>query len=163
MEKRSEQRKNIRYGSEKELRVDFYYNVETPINFKKTDGAQQKECKYTGVSRNFSTHGVCFKSDVQLKRGDHLSLEVYLPLQDDPVSMEGAVCWSKCSDKNVASNGFITGVQLDLIEGKDVEETIYHDETYDVDWSEVLESVLGRYRVLVEDNKNTLKKSEVED
>ena len=151
MSEPSEQRSDKRYVPRDKYRVDFYYNLETKVEFVSADEKESKVGKHTGLSKNFSVRGMCFMSDVQLHRGDHLSLQVYIPLQDKPICMEGEVCWS---DKRQAEGGqaaYNTGVMLNSVEGKSVEETIYHDERYDVDWSEVLESVLGRYRILAQE------------
>ena len=146
--KTSENRQHKRYVPEKEMRVDFYYDVQTKVEFEQDE--EKKPQRHEGISKNISTHGLCFASDVQLKRGEHLNLEVHIPLQDKPVSMEGRVCWS---EHKGAGDRYDTGVEIESVEGKEVEQTIYHDETYDVDWSEVLESVLGQYRILAQQER----------
>lgn len=149
----SEKRQHTRYQPEENLRVDFYYEVETKVKIEKKESYQRFTPKHSGMSKNFSVHGMCFASSLKLNRGDNLYLEVFLPLGNKPIKMEGRVCWSEGSGRT--SQQYNTGVEIISVEGKDVDETVYHDETYGVDWSEVLESVLGQYRVLAQQEKES--------
>ncbi len=146
MVKATEKRQRKRYVPKKNVRVDFYYPVKTKVEFEQDEKSTEEHSKHQGMSKNFSTHGMCFNSDVCLNRGEHLNLEVYIPLREEPICMEGRVCWSDEEQKD----SFDTGVEILSVEGKNVDDTVYHDEVYDVDWSEVLESVLGQFRILAQ-------------
>lgn len=148
----SEKRHHIRYQPKSNLRIDFYYDVETKVAIEKKETGLDKACKYSGISRNFSVHGMCFASSMNLQRGEHLNLEVFLPLEHTPIKMEGRVCWSEESRRT--ANQFNTGVEIFSVEGKNVDDTVYHDDTYNIEWSEVLESVLGKYRILAQQQKD---------
>ena len=132
---------------------DFCYDVKADLEFECVSNCLVEKINYKGVIKNFSVCGMCFNSDMCLPKGQRLILKCYLFVEDKPISMEGQVCWS---NKRNLKHGqmYDTGVKLISVEGKGVEETIYHDAKYDVDWSEVLEVVLGHYRILVQSRKD---------
>ena len=150
MDKYIEKRKYERFDTE--VKIHFYvpYDLKTKVNFeiKQTPPAASKK-KYEGVSRNISAGGICFSSSKKLEKGDGLILEVYLPQTQKPILMEGKVCWSQASRNNLPSvEQFDSGVQLTLVNGKSVEESIYFDHAHQVIWSAVLEMVLGSFSKL---------------
>ena len=70
------------------------------------------------VSKNLSVEGICFKCVKKLKPGTVLKLDVFLPNQERPLSLEGKVIWQGSifqEDKKV----FETGVNLFTLDKDD--------------------------------------------
>jgi len=159
--KNQEKRKYERYKTDLEIYFDFVYDLETKVKFELIDKEEEKVLseKYSAISRNVSVGGLCFAAHEKVNQGDLLHLEVYLPSAEDPVHMRGEVEWCKpvsASHGDPASKekkdrlAFEVGVKLVSVNKELVRESIYHDEVYDVDWSVVLESIFGNYRLLME-------------
>ncbi len=150
-------RRHLRYAIERQVCFDFAYDMETSVMFQ-VAREQRAKRKYRGVSRNVSAEGLCFVSNKKLDRGDRLDLEVYLPGQEQAIVMSGEVQWCEPTDRASLAvsrrRPFQTGVQLVSVEGKPVRESIYFDATYQVAWSTVLESVLGKFRVLMQQRRD---------
>lgn len=150
-----EKRKYERYGTELKLYFDRSFEVETKVKYQLLDKAKEKPLsrKYPALSKNVSAEGLSFVASQQLKKGDYLNLEVYLPTATEPVRMEGEVRWSRplAEDKREGPL-FQTGVLLKKVNGETVDKTIYFDQEYRVSWSNVLESVLGKFKNLAKKN-----------
>lgn len=158
--RKDERRKAERYRTEVEIYFDFAYDIETKVKFELIDRQKEKALsrKYSAVSRNVSIEGLCFVSRKKVEQGDLLHLEVYLPAASEPIHMKGEVKWCRPvppspdaspEDKKIQCS-FETGVKLMLVNGEPVHKSIHHDQAYGVDWSIVLESVFGSYRMLME-------------
>ncbi|MDD5355832.1 MAG: PilZ domain-containing protein, partial [Candidatus Omnitrophica bacterium] len=103
------------------------------------------------MSKNISAEGLCFISDRQLKKGDRLYLELYLPKREQPIRMEGQVRWSQAaSAEEKENNKFETGVKLTVVEGRSVMTSIHYDEANHLVWSITLESIFGNFRKLAQ-------------
>lgn len=149
-----EQRKFQRFSAERPVSFDFAYDFESAVAVEPltVDGASLPMVKYNAVTKNVSLEGLCFRSEHELRRGDLLNLEVFIPGDHRPVRLLGEVRWTFPAQLEESAVGprFESGVVLRTIEGKGVRETIRFDEDYHVYWSDVLESILGRFRVLQE-------------
>ncbi|VAX37036.1 hypothetical protein MNBD_UNCLBAC01-1562 [hydrothermal vent metagenome] len=160
MKTENEHRVTLRYESQRRVSFDFVYDMEAKLKFQKLDEdkVSQHRAKYLGLSKNVSTEGLCFISGKKLNKGDHINLEVYLPGDTEQIHMEGEVKWCDYAQGLTAETSenqqFDTGVKLVSIEGRSVQETVYFDETYQVEWSTVLESILGKFRIMMQNKKN---------
>jgi len=148
---REERRKNKRYNTEVKLYFDLAYNLKTKVKFQVVSppDSTKSSKQYSAVSKNISIEGLGFVSHKQLKTGDFLHIEVYLPTSNDPIHMEGEVRWSKSDEQESDSSEFETGVQVMTVNGESVKETLHRDKTYNVDWSIVLESIFDNYKILM--------------
>ena len=161
----NEKRKQKRYEAEQKIYFDFSYPMETKMRFQVSDNINKSHSKrkYLALSRNVSSEGLCFVSQKKLKKGSFLDLEVFLPGDQEKIHMEGEVKWCDCAQENplneLENQQFDTGVKLVSVEGKPVQETIHFDEIYQVEWSTVLEAILGKFRILMQ---NKHKKEETE-
>lgn len=155
MDQSPEKRKYERYDTELKLYFDRAFEVETKVKYQLLDKQNDKPLsrKYAALSKNVSAEGLSFLASQQLKHGDYLHLEVYLPTATKPVHMEGEVRWSNpmAADKREGPM-FQTGVLLKKVNGKMVDKTIHFDKEYCVNWSNVLESVLGNFKDLAKKN-----------
>lgn len=145
MTNNNEKRKAPRYDAARDVAYSFAYPFESPVEL--TSGEPKAAQKFKALTENVSIEGLCFKTDHILKQGDILTLDVYVPGDDKPVHMHGRVCWS-CPEKGSSPQVYKTGVMLTDVEGAPVSETIRFDEQYHVYWSSVLESIIGKFRIL---------------
>ena len=143
---RPDKRQAPRYDKELQLKFDFSYNATTELKYEVEEDRRQK---YTAVSKNIGATGLCLTSPHPLKKGQHLHLEVYLPKGREPIHMDGEVCW--CSSSGNAQAMFDAGIKLATVEGEAVDATVYLDEENHVLWSNVLESIFGTFRKLVQE------------
>ena len=135
-----------------ETQVKVYFNVDYKFQAKVEyqlvgkDKERFLSRRYFGLSRNVSSEGLCFVSNKKLQKEDILSLEVYLPGDDDhPIYMLGEVRWSEeVKGEKDSSQKFTTGVKLLTVNDKPVAPSIYFDETNKAFWSPVLESIFGK-------------------
>lgn len=144
-----EKRKSNRYDTELKLYFSFAYDVRTKVEYQLLDKKNKKilSPKYPALSQNVSAEGLSFIAGRQLKEDDYLDLEVYLPAAAQPVRMEGEVRWSKIIARGKRDEeSFQTGVVLKKVNGQSVQETIHFDKEYNVNWSIVLESILGKFK-----------------
>ncbi len=151
MEGASEERRRFeRYDTSAEIYFRVTYDVKTKIRYKLLDKEDETAYrKYLAIGRNVSVQGIAFTSFKQLNQGDKLHLEVYLPGSKEPVHMDGEVRWSKGLDPDQEMNNqFVTGVRILDVMGRNVDETVRLDEKTNVQWSIVLESILGQFRRL---------------
>ena len=155
MSQSPEKRKFERYDTELRIYFDRGFEVETKVKYQLLDKQKEKPIsrKYAALSKNVSAQGLSFVSSQQLKPGDLLQIEVFLPTATQPVRMEGEVRWSN-SVKSPKTQGplFQTGVLLKTVNGQPVDKTLHFDKEYQVNWSNVLESVLGNFKDLAKKN-----------
>jgi hypothetical protein len=156
-EQNQERRKYKRYNTEVKIYFDFSFDLQTKVHYEVIDKKKKKPLpgKYTAISRNISVEGICIVSDRELKKGDDLQMELYLPSSNKPILMQGTVKWCSPSkppeeikDKNEKLQ-YLAGVLVSTVNGESVPDSIYYDEEYKVDWSRVLESVFGNYKLLM--------------
>lgn len=155
-EKRNK-RKYKRYNTEAKIYFDFAYDLETKVKFEFVDGKKRLKKQYLAVSRNISAEGLCFVSHKDVEIKDRLYMELYLPNAVEPIPMTGEVKW--CDPVSESSTYVLgdkknkqmyhIGVILALVNGKPVNESVHFDKEYGVDWSVVLESVFGSYKMLM--------------
>lgn len=162
-----EKRKYKRYNTEARIYFDYAYDLETKVKFEIVSQKQLKNSKkkYLAVSRNISAEGLCFVSHKGVDKGDQLFLELYLPNSVDPINMSGEVKWcdsvagssTYVMDDKENKPMFHVGVILSHVGEEPVRESIHFDKEYGVNWSVVLESVFGSYKMLMGEkykNKN---------
>ena len=152
-------RKYKRYNTEARIYFDFAYDLETKVKFELVEEKkkQKPKKKYLAVSRNISAEGLCFVSHKDVKERDKLYMEIYLPSAVEPIHMSGEVKWcdpvSESStyvlDDKTNKPMYHIGVVLSLVGGDPVSDSIHFDKEYGVNWSVVLESVFGSYKMLM--------------
>ena len=146
-----ERRKYKRYDTDAKIYFTVNYEVNTKLEFQVVDrrnGTVESQ-KHPAVGRNISAAGMGFSSAKALAKGDILHLEVFIPGKTEQIQMIGEVRWSQENKKTrKPEEKFDTGIQLISVNGKAVADSIFFDETHKVIWSNVLESVLGSFRVL---------------
>ncbi|MBF0618570.1 MAG: PilZ domain-containing protein [Candidatus Omnitrophica bacterium] len=141
-------RKHQRYETDVKVAFHVPYDFRTELGFKVGPEAGPG-LKYLGFSKNISVQGLCFESNKELKSGDLLWLELHLPKQKEVIYMQGEVRWCHLVEANgVTPKIFLTGVDVTKVDGADIEQTVYYDQKYKVDWSELLERVLGGFAKL---------------
>ena len=139
-----ERRKHGRYDTELEVAFKVAYHLKTIVKFWMAGDGKSATQKYSAVSRNISTEGLCFVSAQKLETGDILLLEVYSPTRKEAIVMKGEVRWSQVNPAVRSDHPqYNTGIQLLTIRGKSVRSTIYHDAQNKVTWSGVLEAIFG--------------------
>jgi hypothetical protein len=150
---KKENRKNTRYATAVKVYFHFPYELESKVDYRLTDKDHKEQLSptYSGLSKNVSAEGLCFNSGQELKKNDNLHIELQLPGDKSYVSMEGVVRWCLPAQKRP---GYDTGVQLQSVNGKSIRESIYFDEKYQVEWSALLEAILGKFRVLAQKRKH---------
>lgn len=159
----SERRKHHRYDTEAQVYFRINYDLVTKVKFQLFDKLKKIfiHRKYMGLTRNVSCSGLGFVCDRKLNIGDLLKLEVFLPGVPAPVLMDGEVRW--CRENSARSNAtsrigighYEVGIKLNKVNDQTVAETIYFDNTYQVEWSIALESLLGNYRIFAQKNQKS--------
>ncbi|MDP1853020.1 MAG: PilZ domain-containing protein [Candidatus Omnitrophota bacterium] len=155
MQIKKERRKYLRYNTEVKIYFHVNYDLKTKVRFQVLDEKESMllSKKYPALSRDVSAEGLRFNSGKELKKGNSLYLEVYLPRKKRPVRMTGQVRWSKkVLGSGSGKNKFDTGVKLLTVSGKPVSNSIYFDNESRVIWSTVLDSVFGSFRKLMQKN-----------
>ena len=146
----ADRRRYARY--ETDLRIQYFvtFDIKTQIRFKVKNKSKRgfPSTKYSAISRNISAEGLSFQSKKKLQRGDILSLEVYVPSAQQPISMIGEVRWS-CLKKDTKTRVYDTGILLTQVEGQNVETSIIIDPVHHLAWSIVLETVFGEFKHIV--------------
>ena len=153
-----DKRKYKRYNTEVKIYFDFAYDLETKVEFEviKEDGTQKSHKKYLAVSKNISAEGLSFISYKSLREADLLYLELFLPSAKVPIHMKGEVKW--CSPIEISPSSvsgkqekqkYNVGIKLTHVDGQLVQESVHFDKEYEVNWSVVLESVFGSYKLLM--------------
>jgi hypothetical protein len=146
-----EKRVSERFDTEVQVYYKFEYDIKTKVKYQNLQ--ENKDDKRLAYSKNVSVAGLCFSSDQELECGDKLYIEVFLPGVNDPIPMEGLVKWSRHTEGD-PQGYFSSGIHLVSVRGIPVKDTIYYDETYRVEWSNVLEEVLGSYRIIAQQRKD---------
>lgn len=155
-----ERRLYTRYDTSMKIFFRVSYDINTKVKFQLMEGGDTDSHarKYSGISRNISVEGLCFSSHKKLDPGDKLHIEIYLPGQRIPVTMEGEARWSRPLGKNAgARKNIFTGVRLLSVNGRKVAGTIHYDSEHKLIWSSVLDSIFGSYNKFVK----KIKKQEV--
>ena len=145
MEHMDNQRSHRRYITKPKEPVHFAYDVTTALDFQvrnKEDKDALSE-KHFAMMKNVSVVGLCFESSDEVNDGDGVHLEVHFPGTDECVDMEGKIRWI---EKH--GNRFDAGVELETVAGKNVAETVHFDDLYQIEWSEVLETVFGKFKII---------------
>lgn len=146
----ADRRRHTRY--ETDLKIQFFvsFDIKTQIQFKIKHKAKKdfSGTKYDAISRNISAEGLAFISSKKLQKGDILSLELYVPSAEKPISMVGEVrwCWPT---KDTKGKDYETGILLNEVEGQRVENTIVVDPAHRIAWSIVLETVFGEFKYIM--------------
>jgi len=159
-EKNQDKRKSKRYNTEIEVYFDFAYDLETKIKFELIDKEKEKSLSklYQAISRNISAEGLSFVSHQNVEPGNFLHMELYLPSTKDPIHMTGEVKWSKIASSSYEQYGlksekdeaiYQVGIRLASVNNKPVLKSVHFDTEYEVNWSVVLESVFGNYKMLM--------------
>jgi hypothetical protein len=159
----SERRQHHRYDTEAKVYFRINYDLVTKVTYQIFDKIKKMfvNRKYMGLTRNVSCSGLGFVCDRKLNTGDLLKLDVYLPGIADPVSMDAEVRWCH-ENKNYPDANFKdeigrfeVGVKLQKVNGQPIAETVHFDNTYQVEWSIALESLLGNYRIFAQKNQKS--------
>lgn len=161
-------RKYKRYNTEAKIYFDFSYDLETKVEFELIEDKKKEKSrkKHLAVSRNISAEGLCFVSHKFVKEEDLLYMEVYLPNVVEPIHMNGKVKWCDAVsgssmhvlDDKKNKQMYHIGVILSFVEGDSVSDSIHFDEEYGVNWSVVLESIFGSYKMLMSERHKKNKK-----
>lgn len=145
----NEKRKCVRLEPQTGNQLNFVYDFESSIQIELNEPNNEQKHIYKGIAKNISADGICIHSDYQLNIGKTVEIEYFLPGEEKSIHMKGEVRWSKIiSDAVEDTSGFDAGLRLISVEGESVQQSIYFDDEYHVYWSNVLESVLGRYRIM---------------
>jgi len=157
-DKEENKRKFKRYSTEIEVYFDFAYELETKIKFEFIDKDKSVSKLYQAISRNISVEGLSLVSHKKVKPGDKLHMELYLPNTKNPIHMTGEVKWCRNAPSSYEQYGlqgkknqniYQAGVQLVSVNNEPVPDSVHFDKEYEVNWSVVLESVFGNYKMLM--------------
>lgn len=151
-----ERRKYERYDLETKVHFYVTYNLKTKVSFRVIDGGKCAAIakKYFGLTRNISAEGIRFASVANLRKGDKLFLEVYLPGMEKPIPMTGQVRWSRqIVPVRKDRCKFDTGVKILTVKNKRVAPTIHFEEHRLVHWSIVLDTVFGEFHKFLHKKK----------
>lgn len=90
IQKKSEKRKYARL------------DLKTEINLSVMDVSKEKIVakRIKADGKDIAVHGIRFATNKKLKKGDIVSMEIFLPDRESPVYVEGEVRWTKQSSKN---------------------------------------------------------------
>jgi len=144
-------RKYPRYNTEMEVYFKVRYDINIRVEFRVIEGQHEGDIasKHFGLCNNVSVEGLLVVSKKHLAKDDLLMLEVYAPIMKSPVRMEGQVRWSeKCPGPIKEHDMFYTGIQVVMVNGKTVIDSIYFDRKHQVIWSVILESLFGNFDTL---------------
>lgn len=145
MEYMDNKRGHRRYITKPKEEVHFAYDVTTALDFqiRNKDNQDALSEKHFAMMKNVSVVGLCFESDDEVHSGDGVYLEVHFPGTDECIDMEGKVKWIQKHD-----NRFDAGIELYTVGGKRVAESVHFDDLYQIEWSEVLETVFGKFKII---------------
>lgn len=142
-----EQRKHLRFDTDVKIHFHVPYDLRTEVDFTLAEKPPLE--RYIGFSKNISAYGLCFETNKELKAGVHLWLELHLPESQEIIYMQGDTRWCQlCVLAPDKPKMFLIGVEVQQVDGIDVEKTVYFDQKYGVMWSELLDRVLGSYAQL---------------
>lgn len=140
-------RRHPRYDTDMKLIFKVKYDINVKVEFTVLDGVVEDNVnrRHIGTCSNVSVDGLLITSGRQLSQKDVLLLEVYDPLIQGPVKMEGHVRWCKKSPVSDNEHGdiFDSGVQILSVNGKSVSDSIYFDNKHMAAWSALLETLFG--------------------
>jgi len=146
-DKDPQNRKHPRFETDIKVHFQLPYDFRTEVDFSvDVESKHGQPNKYVGFTKNISVQGLCFQSNKRLNPGDALWLELHLPSTSEIIYMQGETRWCQlvaASPETVKS--FVTGVEIQKVDGVDIEQTVYFDEKYGVTWSQLLERVLGNF------------------
>ena len=159
----SDKRKYKRYETEAKVYCYVNYDLKTKVTFQIIDKLRRTflSKKYFAISKNIGVAGIGILCDEKLSPSSLLKLEVYVPGIKKPIMMEGEVRWSASnpfyedSVKKVGLGKYEIGIKLSNVNGEKVDPSIHYDERYQLEWSVVLESVLGNYRIEAQKRQST--------
>lgn len=157
MEKRNERREFSRYDTEAKIYFHVSYGLKTKVDFQLINKEESRAKKYHGLTRNISVEGLRFSSSKELKAGDKLYLEVYIPERKTPIYMTGEVRWSKEFRDDSEKYKYDTGVKLISVMGELVHKSVYFDKEYQVFWSTVLNYIFGSFKKCIQHHVKTAK------
>ncbi len=145
--KKPDLRKLPRYVTDVKVNFVLPFEIRAEVDFGMEQGGKEGHVhKYVGFSRNISAQGLCFESNVEVPPGTALWLELHLPDTEKIIYMHGEVRWTQLVTVTPQTpKAFLTGVQIRIVDGIEVEQTVYFDQKYHVMWSELLEHVLGGF------------------
>ena len=150
-------RRYPRYDTEMEVYFKVRYDTHIRVEFQVIESHHEGSVKpkYFGLCNNVSAEGLLIVSKKILTRDDILLLEVYDPIIKNPIKMEGQVRWcEKCPGSSKEHDLAYTGIQITMVNGKPVVDTLYFDQKYMVVWSGVLESIFGTFAAIKNKPKN---------
>ena len=153
-----EQRKAERYPVARDVEFDFFYDFKSAMKVsEQVETKTDQRIKYYAQSKNVSLQGLCFKCEKHLDRGDVLDLELLIPGDDEAVRLQGEVRWVKSLPEEEGHVAYDIGVKVCTVNGIAADSTIYFDKNYHVYWSEVLESILGKFRIIQQQKQQQLR------
>lgn len=96
-------------------------DVNTKVNFMVKGKKEVSTKNLSAISKNISIEGICFTSKNQLKTGDNLQLELFLPAEPEPLLLKGEVKWCRPIDKpeGKSPTDFEIGVKLHTLKESD--------------------------------------------
>ena len=144
----NEKRCSERYKTDAKIRFSSFYDFDTKVKY--TSPNITKKCFAQSI--NVSVEGISFVSDQLLENGEQIDMDVFIPTSENAIHMEGEVRWSRKMHEE-SEDQFNTGVKLLTVEGEPVHDSIYFDEEYNVEWSVVLEKILGEYSKIVRERR----------
>ncbi len=151
---KDERRQHGRYDTDLKIAFSVNFDLETKIKFKVKSDKKESEHTHTAFGHNISVEGLGFSSEVNLKKGDQLVMDVFLPAGTIPICMEGRVMWCSLADSSSSYPGkYRAGVKISKVQGEAVEKTIVFDPANKIQWSIVLESVFGGFKKSILKNK----------
>lgn len=153
--RQEEKRRYGRYAAETKVYFSVLYDVRTKVKFQVLDkkgGYKVLGERFAAVSRNVSAEGMCINCSKELKKGDQIYLEVFMPGNPEPLNMEGEVRWSQPLKESLR---FDIGIKLSTIDGKEVSTSVHHDGINQIVWSSVLESVFGDFKKIAQKKYST--------
>lgn len=124
---KDERRLHERYDTDLKIAFSVKFDLETKIKFQVISDKVSQHT-YTAFGHNINVEGLGFSSQVELKKGDQLLMDVFLPAVNDPIAMEGRVMWCSLADAATGNTGkYRTGVKIIKVRGGEVEKTIIFD------------------------------------
>lgn len=144
-QKSSEQRKFKRYSSEVEVIFQVAYPFQADMNFQIIDSesGEPQTSKYQASSKNIGVEGLCFTTSFRLEQGEKISLEVMVPGQKKNIPMEGVIRWSRQCFPPGKERKYDSGIKILTVNGKPLSETFEYDDSKQIVWSAVLQTILG--------------------
>lgn len=144
---KEERRRHDRYDTDLKIAFSVNFELETKIKFHLKDDIKKADHIYTATGHNINVEGLGFFSNKELKKGDQLEMDVFLPAAKTPIGMEGHVMWCCAVNADEGNAGqYHVGVRISTVRGEEVEKTIFLDPVHKIQWSIVLESVFGGFK-----------------